>query len=117
MSGGSVSLVSRYNSLFFQSFSTNDFGLFIGPTDLSSTNVWSLNTAGLEKCFDSPVVEGLEIPLRWHDFASDIPQATYEMPNLQKCTCFRRQAAEKSGIRTLVLLADNLQCKVVPISE
>lgn len=46
-----INAVHRYNSLIFQSLSTNEYGVIVGPKDLDSQNIWNLTTPALENCF------------------------------------------------------------------
>jgi hypothetical protein len=100
-------ITHRYNSMVFQSYSTNEFGAVVGPGDLDSSNIWNLTTPALEKCFSCPV-DKLSMPaqLSWHEFASEIADGNYMRISTQQCIQTARMA--QMGIRGIVALADNL---------
>ncbi|KAJ5969588.1 hypothetical protein N7501_005836 [Penicillium viridicatum] len=95
-----------YNSMFFESLSTHDFGVFVAPKDMNSSNVNSLSTPALEKCFHSPnSYRDRETAFTWNDAVSEIASQNYERYDLDACSSSR---SPHTGIRALVMLTDNL---------
>ncbi|KAJ5530394.1 hypothetical protein N7527_003787 [Penicillium freii] len=90
-----------YNSMVFESLSTNVFVVVVGPNDLDSSNIWDLTTPALDKCFSSPQ----SIQLSWHEFASQIAHGNYERLSTEQCA---ETYMSQTGIRGIVALADNL---------
>lgn len=96
--------------MVFESLSTNEFGVVVGPRDLTSSNIQSLTTPALEKCFSSPARDydsddfGSEI--RWHAFVSEIANGNFDRISIAECKEKSKKPA--TGIRGIVALADNL---------
>ncbi|OQD67569.1 hypothetical protein PENPOL_c003G00899 [Penicillium polonicum] len=91
-----------YNSMVFESLSTNQFVVVVGPNDLDSSNIWNLTTPALDKCFSRPQ----PIQLSWHEFASQIARGNYERISTEQCA--ETSYMSQTGIRGIVALADNL---------
>ncbi|KAJ5520792.1 hypothetical protein N7463_001245 [Penicillium fimorum] len=95
-----------YNSMIFESLSTHDFGYFVAPKDINFSNVHSLTTPALEKCFLSPYVPyNKESSLTWPEAVSGIESKNYDTYDINTCSSF---VPPHVGIRALVMLADNL---------
>ncbi|KAJ5816968.1 hypothetical protein N7447_009201 [Penicillium robsamsonii] len=95
-----------YNSMFFESLSTHDFGIFVAPKDMNSSNVNSLSTPALEKCFHSPNTHNDRgTVLSWNEAVSEITSRNYKRYDFDACSSFR---PPHTGIRALVMLADDL---------
>ncbi|KAJ5669760.1 hypothetical protein N7462_010830 [Penicillium macrosclerotiorum] len=99
-----------YNSIVFESLSTNEFGAVIGPKDLNPSNVWDLTTSTLESCFQCPAkddyISSALQPLTWHEFASFIANESYYHISAAQCTQTTRTT--QTGVRAIIALADNL---------
>lgn len=92
--------------MFFESLSTHDFGVFVAPQDMNPSNVNSLSTPALEKCFHSPnSYRDRETAFTWNDAVSEIASQNYERYDMDACSSFR---SPHTGIKALVMLADNL---------
>ncbi|KAJ5199525.1 hypothetical protein N7472_004729 [Penicillium cf. griseofulvum] len=95
-----------YNSMFFESLSTHDFGVFVAPKDMNSSNIMHLSTSALEKCFHSPNgYYDRGTALTWNEAVSEIASRNYKRYDFDACSSFR---PPHTGIKALVMLADNL---------
>ncbi|KAJ5772463.1 hypothetical protein N7520_002992 [Penicillium odoratum] len=101
-----------YNSMIFESLSTNEFGAFVAPKDLNSSNVNSLTTPMLEKCFKCPNTGTYDSPLNWDDVALEIANENYERYDLATCSSFSNimtdETTSRPGTKALIMLAENL---------
>ncbi|KAF4764507.1 hypothetical protein HAV15_000576 [Penicillium sp. str.  len=90
-----------YNSMVFESLSTNEFGYFVAPKDTNFSNVHSLTTPALEKCFHS----SSDFNLTWDEAVSGIESKNYDRLDFDACSSF---VSPHMGIKAVVMLADNL---------
>ncbi|KAJ5375433.1 hypothetical protein N7517_007439 [Penicillium concentricum] len=94
-----------YNSMVFESFSNHDFRVFVAPKDMNSSNVHSLGTPALEKCFAPEYRSNTLRSLTWNEVASEFASDNYEPHKSDKCSSF---GSPHSGIKALALLTDDL---------
>ncbi|KAK5787676.1 hypothetical protein VI817_010173 [Penicillium citrinum] len=99
-----------YNSIVFESLSTNEFGIVVGPKDLNSSNINDVATPALKKCFSCPApYDGdyaFTSSLRWTDFANEIANGNYDRIPLSECK--KKSMTTATGVRGIVALASNL---------
>ncbi|CAG8889269.1 unnamed protein product [Penicillium egyptiacum] len=118
-----------YNSMVFQSVAVNELRGLVGPGDLNSSNVASLKTPTLDRCFTiAPTYKGgdtewspyndresyyhssdgfPEGKLNWHDFSSDIAAGNYERLDAQECNKLH-SFNENRGAKLVVMLTNEL---------
>ncbi|CAG8135921.1 unnamed protein product [Penicillium salamii] len=100
-----------YNSIVFESLGTNEFAMFIGPHDLTSQNVMSLTTPGLENCFVPS--HGLGINDReigsvsWEEYSSAIARGDYKPLTLEECRSITENS-NAAGTKVLTVLVKEL---------
>lgn len=87
--------------MVFESLSTNEFGYFVAPKDTNFSNVHSLTTPALEKCFHS----SSDFNLTWDEAVSGIESKNYDRLDFDACSSF---VSPHMGIKAVVMLADNL---------
>lgn len=110
--------------MVFESLSTNQFGVVVGPKDLNSSNVHDLTTPALERCFSSPARGGIYYytdpdlddltiksstftsQMRWPAFVEEIANENYDRISASECSAKVKTTA--TGIRGIVALASNL---------
>lgn len=96
--------------MVFESLSTNQFGVAIGPRDLNSSNINELTTPALEKCFSNPArYDGdtdFMTEMRWPAFAKEIANGNYDRIPYGECASKAKTTA--TGVRGIVALAKNL---------
>lgn len=106
--------------MVFESLSTNQFGVVVGPTDLNSTNVHNLTTPALESCFSCPsrnvlynadptvlVADPLfTSQITWPAFVEEIANENYDRISVSECSAKVKTTA--TGVRAIVALASNL---------
>ncbi|KAJ5094633.1 hypothetical protein N7456_010494 [Penicillium angulare] len=92
-----------YNSMLFESLSTNEFGAMVGPKDLNSSNVWDLTTPVLEKCVACPNLNYAAPYLNWTEIASEIANNNYERRKFSDC-----RGDSQTGVKAVIMLAENL---------
>ncbi|KAJ5095258.1 hypothetical protein N7532_007549 [Penicillium argentinense] len=105
-----------YNSIVFESLSTNEFGVMVGPKDLNSSNIHSLTTPALKKCFTLPAAyygldaadlyEGVLRELTWEMFVDNIANGSYHYIPLSQCIEMSKKPS--TGVKGIVALAENL---------
>ncbi|CAG8279342.1 unnamed protein product [Penicillium salamii] len=100
-----------YNSIVFESLSTNEFAMFIGPHDLTSENVMSLTTPGLENYLVPSHGLGIndkEIgSLSWGEYSSAIAQGDYKKLTLEECQSITKNS-NAAGTKVLTVLVKEL---------
>ncbi|KAJ5266633.1 hypothetical protein N7478_009441 [Penicillium angulare] len=95
-----------YNSMLFESLSTNEFGAMVGPKDLNSSNVYDLTTPAINKCVSCPSINGISdyTPyLNWSEIASELANNNYERRKFSDC-----RGSSQTGVRAVIMLAENL---------
>lgn len=96
--------------MVFESLSTNEFGIVIGPKDLDPSNIHELTTPALRKCFSCPApfdgAIGFTSEIRWSDFATEIASGNYDRVSLSECKT--KSMTTATGVRGIVALASNL---------
>jgi hypothetical protein len=97
----------RYNSVIFESIGTNEFGVFIGPQDLTADNIMNLTTPMLEKCF-APACTYCDIgTYTWNQFSSEIAAGNFTRISLAKCKDIIADS-NAAGTKALMILVKNL---------
>ncbi|KAJ6000823.1 hypothetical protein N7481_001232 [Penicillium waksmanii] len=93
-----------YNSMVFESLSTNQFGVVVGPKDLNSSNVHELTTPALA----DPTIASSTFTsqMRWPTFIEEIANENYDRISVSECSAKVKTTA--TGIRGIVALASNL---------
>jgi hypothetical protein len=96
--------------MVFESLSTNEFGVVVGPRDLISSNIHDLTTPALEKCFSCPArawaTQDLTYQMSWSAFVNEIANENYDRISLSDCSVKAKTTA--TGVRGIVALASNL---------
>lgn len=102
----STDISYRYNSMVFEALATNEFGIYVGPKDLNSQNVWNLTTPAVEKCFAHPAAANIG-DLTWKQFASEIAAGNFQNLTSQQCMGLTTKT-NTAGVKALIALADDL---------
>lgn len=106
--------------MVFESLSTNQFGVVVGPNDLNSSNVHDLTTSALESCFSCPSrndVGSADLTvlvadpvftsqMTWSAFVEEIANENYDRISVSECSAKVKTTA--TGVRAIVALASNL---------
>jgi hypothetical protein len=92
--------------MVFDSLGTNEYGIFLGPGDLSSGNVLNLTTPALEQCFYLPTSDNLG-GMTWTEFSSKIAEGTYRKFSFMECEDFLAQK-NAAGMKAIMVLTKEL---------
>jgi hypothetical protein len=96
--------------MIFESIATNEFGVYVGPYDLTTDNIMNLTTPVLDKCFESPGAFYGFGNYTWSDFSSEIAAGNFTRLSLSECrNVFDDLNA--AGTKALMVLVKELSVK------
>lgn len=101
---------TRYNSMIFESIATNEFGIYVGPQDLTADNVMNLTTPIIEKCFETAGTYYGFRNYTWSDFSSEIAAGNFNRLSLGKCEDILDDS-NAAGTKALMVLVKELSVK------
>ncbi|KAJ5752735.1 hypothetical protein N7520_009652 [Penicillium odoratum] len=96
--------------MIFESIATNEFGVFIGPQDLTANNVMNLTTPMLDKCFRPGCTFCDFGEYTWNQFSSEIAAGNFTRISLAECIDIIEDS-NAAGTKALMILVENLSVK------
>lgn len=92
--------------MVFQSLSTNDYTVVLGPHDLDAQNIQSLTTPALEQCYAFHPA-GEASGLYWNETVAIIAQGNYERLTTRQCLDITN-VVNQVGYRSIIALTEKL---------